>query len=77
MNKQWYLSKTLWLNAITLILSVVGLVIDQPWLPPKVVLFATSILLPVLNMILRLLTSQSIAKPGETPTITINKSPEA
>ena len=59
-NKSWYLSKTLWLNAITMIIAIVGMLLDQPWIPAKYIAIATSIVLPVLNMILRSLTSQPI-----------------
>lgn len=62
-SKKWYLSKTLWLNAITLIISVIGLLMNQPWLPQKYIVLATSIVLPVLNMILRLISGQPIETP--------------
>ena len=60
MTKQWYQSKTLWLNAITLIISIIGLLINQPWLPAKYIVLVTSIILPILNMILRLLSTGTV-----------------
>ena len=51
--KNWWKSKTFWLNVITMVLAVFTLLSEQPFIPPNVlpfVLFAVG----VLNLILRL-----------------------
>jgi hypothetical protein len=58
--KPWYSSKTLWVNIITLLISVVAIIVDSPMFPARIIAVLTSIVLPVLNMVLRLLTTQTI-----------------
>lgn len=51
-TKQWYESKTVWVNLLTLAAAVVAILAQQPWLPPQVLgmLMALS---AILNFILR------------------------
>ena len=58
--KKWYQSKTMWANIIALVIAIIGVVVDSPMLPRDVVLVLTSIVLPVLNVILRSVTSEKI-----------------
>ncbi len=61
--KCMFLSKTLWVNAITLVVGVLLLVTQQEWLPDHL----EPILLMVvgaLNMVLRFLTNQPIEPPA-------------
>ena len=62
-GKKWWTSKTLWVNAITLAVAVVAAVVDSEMLPAKYVALATSIVLPLLNMALRVVTGQPLALP--------------
>lgn len=59
-SKKWYTSKTLWVNIVTLLISVLAVLIDSPLFPARIVIVITSIVLPILNMVLRFLTSSSI-----------------
>lgn len=63
MKKSWYQSKTLWFNAIcaslTALEAVSGLL--QPYVPVNLFLMM-SVLLPVGNAFLRVVTSQGLGK---------------
>lgn len=66
-TKKWYLSKTLWINVITLLLAGLAILVDQPWLPSRVVTVIVTLGLPVLNIALRLISGQPIGLPGAQP----------
>ena len=61
MDKKWYLSKTLWVNILTLIAALLppvhDFVVQLGWSPTIVVSILASV-----NVLLRLLTGQAIAK---------------
>jgi hypothetical protein len=52
MNKKWYLSKTVWVNAITIASVIAG----QEYLNPE----TQVILLGLVNLILRIVTKKSL-----------------
>ena len=62
-GKIWWKSKTLWANGITMLIAMLGIVIDQPWMPAKVVAVCVSVGLPLLNIALRLITGEPISMP--------------
>jgi hypothetical protein len=57
MVKEWWKSKTLWLNVLAAAIVIVQALQGQPWLEPEIQVA----ILAVLNAILRLVTSQAIA----------------
>ena len=59
--KNWWMSKTLWLNILATAVVIVQAVQGQPWVNPEYQVFA----LAVLNALVRLITSTSISgTPG-------------
>ena len=61
--KSWLFSKTIWINALTLILGILTTLQASEFLTPQLVLIITSIVVPILNMFLRWLTSEPITSP--------------
>jgi len=63
-SKPWYTSRTLWVNTLTVIGAMIGLVASNATelsLDPQGVLILTGIALPLVNMLLRAITSQALA----------------
>ncbi len=61
--KPWWKSRTLWLNAAVLTFAALeaGLQVLQPWMPVNV--FAVvALALPVLNMVLRTVTTTAVSR---------------
>ena len=59
--KNWWMSKTLWLNILATAVVIVQAVQGQPWVNPEYQVFA----LAVLNALVRLITNTSISgTPG-------------
>ena len=56
-GKEWYKSKTLWINAVLLVALVIELTIDATT-AAKV----TGFLLPIVNIILRSITTQGVSR---------------
>jgi hypothetical protein len=59
-SKKWYLSRTLWVNVIAIVVILVQIITDNELINVE----AQASILAVINVILRLITSQ----PIETPT---------
>lgn len=62
-KKPWYESKIVWVNVITFLVTVLGMVADMEFVTPhvaQIVLMA----LAALNVLLRMLTSQPITEQG-------------
>lgn len=57
--KKWYESKTVWLNVISIVLEVLNLLMDNPIIPAKYA-GALTMLVNVLNIILRFITTTAI-----------------
>jgi len=57
MNKPWYLSKTLWVNAITMVIAIINA--NMHFLPVEWTTYGVAVV-SALNVILRLLTGQPI-----------------
>ncbi len=58
MSKSWYTSKTLWLNLIAIIIFIVEYSTQQSWVTVSI----SGLVIGVLNMINRFLTSQPVGK---------------
>jgi hypothetical protein len=60
--KAWYLSKTLWVNALVaaLVALEAGTGLLQPFLPPHFYAIV-AVSLPVINAVLRIVTTQGLA----------------
>lgn len=56
--KKWYLSKTLWLNALGAAIAIVQGIQGQSWINPELQV----LILTVLNAALRFSTNQAISK---------------
>jgi hypothetical protein len=54
-NKSIVYSRTLWVNCLTLIVSILGFCVGVPYIGPIV-----AIVLPILNIILRFLTNTGV-----------------
>ncbi len=54
--KKWYLSRTLWINIVAILAFVVQTLEGQSWFPP----LYQVLILGVLNMIVRMVTTQPI-----------------
>jgi hypothetical protein len=65
--KAWYLSKTLWVNALVaaLVALEAGTGLLQPFLPPHFYTIV-AVALPIINAVLRIVTTQglSLGKPN-------------
>lgn len=61
-EKSWWKSKTIWLNLITLLVGVAGVLAGEEWINSQVVMAITSLVIPILNLILRYLTEAPIEK---------------
>lgn len=59
-SKNWFESRTVWVNAITLAIGLAGVVAGSEVLPPDAVVILTSLIVPVLNILLRFLTDKPI-----------------
>ena len=62
--KKWYESKTIWVNTLTLIISITGVVVSSAsdvGISPHVVLILTGVVIPILNVILRFITNEAIS----------------
>ncbi len=61
--KRWYRSRTVWVNAITALISALGLVAASDLLKahPDVVVAITGLIIPALNVALRWLTTEPIS----------------
>ena len=61
--KQWYKSKTIWTNAIVLAVGVLGIVSQSELVKENkdTILFITTLAIPILNLILRTMTSESLS----------------
>lgn len=57
------LSKTMWINLLTLILGILTVVVGQTWIPVKIVTIIACMIVPVLNMILRWLAGNLTLTP--------------
>lgn len=62
--KKWHESKTIWINALTLAVSVLTEIAASDLLSTqeKVVIAITGIVIPIINVFLRFITSQPIEK---------------
>jgi len=59
--KNWYLSKTVWLNILASAVAIVQSLQGQPWINPEYQV----LILAILNAIVRLLTNSAIiGTPG-------------
>ena len=63
--KSWYKSKTFWINGVTLLVGVLGVVSSSELLKEHtdLVLGLTTIALPCINLFLRWLTDKPITSP--------------
>jgi hypothetical protein len=64
-SKKWYQSKTLWVNLLTLTAATIGYIASVAGdldLNPQVVILLTGVVLPLVNMILRIMTNNGISK---------------
>lgn len=61
-QKEWWKSKTFWVNALTLAVAVITVVVENDLVKenPQLVLILGGIVLPIINVFLRWLTSQPI-----------------
>ena len=59
-NKPFWASKTLWVNAIAIIAAIAGAASVDLGLDPETQIAAVGIIMGVVNMILRFMTSTSI-----------------
>jgi len=57
--KEWYKSKTLWLNVLAVVLFIVQYALDQQWLP----IVAEGLIVGVANLILRAISGEVITIP--------------
>jgi hypothetical protein len=63
MNKKWFQSKTIWLNAVTFLASGLGALAGSDWIkdnPESAAVVGG--LIAVCNIVLRFITKQAIAK---------------
>tara|TARA_R100000742_G_C4275640_1_gene96248 strand:- start:1613 stop:1876 length:264 start_codon:yes stop_codon:yes gene_type:complete len=63
--KNWYKSKTMWINTLTLLAGVIAVVSQSELLKEhtELVIGLTTIALPLVNLFLRWLTDQPITSP--------------
>ena len=59
-SKPWYLSRTIWLNVAAFAVAVVGLISEQPWIPPSA--------LPVIAMVVSM--ANLYLRPNTTTKLT-------
>jgi len=55
-SKQWWQSRTIWVNVVLFLIAVVGIFMDQQVLDPKTLAIVSSIL----NVVLRFITHDPI-----------------
>lgn len=60
-EKPWYLSKTIWINAASLLVAVLQLVSQQPWIPPSAIPVIGSVV-AIANIYLRANTESKLTK---------------
>jgi len=61
--KAWYKSKTVWVNVITLALGIIGVFIasgGDVGIPPQVIAVLVGLVVPILNVVLRFITTEAI-----------------
>ena len=58
MSKQWWQSKTVWVNVIVLALAIIGVFVDYAVFDERIL----AIVAAVLNVLLRFITSERIAR---------------
>ena len=58
--KSIFLSKTFWVNAIVLLIGLLTQLGDQTWISPEILAIITSVVLPMVNVVLRWLTTQPV-----------------
>ncbi|GEM_PF-2743959 len=63
-GKPFWKSKTIWVNALTLLLSILTALAGSDFVDPKVVAIITGILIPIVNILLRFVTNQPISSEG-------------
>ncbi len=63
-GKPFWKSKTIWVNALTLLLSILTALAGSDFVDPKVVAIITGILIPIVNILLRFVTNQPISAEG-------------
>ncbi len=59
-TKPWYESKTVWLNALAILVAVGYYLLDQPGVVPAQYLVYATAIIGALNLVLRMLTTQPI-----------------
>lgn len=67
MTKTVLSSKTIWINVITLLLTVLTAVLDMGIIPAEYLVYVTGLVIPILNVINRFFTGGSIALRNSTP----------
>ena len=61
--KNWYESKTVWVNILTLALGIIGIFVTSATdlgIPPQTVAILTGIVVPIINVVLRFITNEGI-----------------
>jgi len=60
--KPWYLSKTFWIQALTITAGIIGIVTASEVVAnhPQLILVLTTLVLPIINLFIRWLTDQPI-----------------
>jgi len=59
-TKKWWQSKTLWCNLIALAVGVLGVFVANPVVTPTTAAVITGLAVPILNVILRFITTTAI-----------------
>ena len=59
--KNVLLSKTFWVNSVTLLVSVLTALLGSDFISEEWVLYITGLVLPIANIILRFLTDQPVS----------------
>lgn len=62
--KPWYESKTIWLNALAIVVAVGYYLLDQPGVVPAQYLVYATAVIGALNLVLRMLSSQPLTLRG-------------
>ncbi len=61
-GKRWWESKTIWVNALTLIASGLTIVAGSESVDPQIVAVVTGLAIPIVNLILRFVTKMPVVK---------------
>jgi len=67
--KSWYLSKTVWVNVLTLAVSVLGVFEASELLTERQLVLLAGLVIPIVNVILRWLTDRPISSFVKIATI--------